>query len=356
VEAFWQLSGNVKGVGAFMAALPVLGGFKILKDVVRISIISSPEDKGFPVRLFSAINREKINLPYLTSVYFDNTWGLNVIVEGSHEERTLRLIQSTFGKGFQASPARSAVLSLFPHKNNPAVAGTLVETLASHGVAWEALASSPSAVSVVLEERLVERASDALFGPFDFSAYRTPSDWKLAQKGKEMLYKEVVASYQEKRPKVYGLNYRDSQNLFIVEVDRKGIASFGRALKSAASRGFNLSFLASSPDNHGKVNIFFCLPKPGNGVYQDSMRELARDKRIANVCSAAMFSMTGPHFGDRYGIASELLNTLNKAGIELTALTCTIASVRGVVDPHQIQSAIKAIKSCFEVPAVIKRD
>jgi hypothetical protein len=33
-----------------MAALPVLGGFKILKDVVRISIVSSPEDKGFPAR------------------------------------------------------------------------------------------------------------------------------------------------------------------------------------------------------------------------------------------------------------------------------------------------------------------
>lgn len=338
-----------------MAALPVLGGFKILKDVVRISIISSPEDKGFPIRLFSAITREKVNLPYLTSVYYDNSWGLNVIVEGLDEERTLGLIQSTFGEIFQVSP-RNAILSLFPHKNNPAIAGALVETLAEHGVEWEALANSPSAVSVVLEEKFVDRASDALFGPFSFSAYRTPSDWKLAQKGKEELYKEVVASYQEKRPKVYGLNYRDSQNLFIVEVDRKGIASFGRALKSAASRGFNLSFLASSPDNHGKVNIFFCLPKSGKGIYQDSMRELARDIQIASVYSAAMFSMTGPHFGDRYGIASELFNTLNKEGIDLVAMTCTIASVRGVVHTHQIESAIQAIKSCFEVPAVIKKD
>jgi aspartokinase len=339
-----------------MAALPVLGGFKILKDVVRISITSSPEDKGFPVELFSAITREKINLPYLTSVYSDNSWGLNVIVEGPDEARTLRLIQSTFGKIFQVSPTRSAVLSLFPHKNNPAIAGALFETLGEHGVEWEALANSPSAVSVVLEEKFVDRASDALFGPFSFSAYRTPSDWKLAQKGKEKLYKEVVASYQEKRPKVYGLNYRDSQNLFIVEVDRKGIGSFGRALKSAASQGFNLSFLASSPDNHGKVNIFFCLPKSGKGICQDSMRELARDIQIASVYSAAMFSMTGPHFGDRYGIASELLNTLNQAGIELTAMTCTIASVRGVVHTDQIESAIQAIKSCFEVPAVIKKD
>jgi aspartokinase len=69
-----------------------------------------------------------------------------------------------------------------------------------------------------------------------------------------------------------------------------------------------------------------------------------------------MFSMTGPHFGDRYGIASELLNSLNRAGIELTAMTCTMASVRGVVHTHQIESAIQAIKSRFEVPAVTKKD
>jgi aspartokinase len=339
-----------------MSALPVLGGFKILKDVVRISILSSPEDKGFLLDLFSAITREKINLPFLTSVFNDNSWGLNVIVEGPDEERTLRLIQGAFGKIFRVSPTRSAVLSLFPHKNNPAIAGALFETLAEQGVEWEALANSPSAVSVVLEEKLVDMASDALFGPFRFSAYRTPSDWKLAQRGKEKLYKEVVASYQEKRPKVYGLNYRDSQNLFIVEVDRKGTGSFGRALKSAASQGFSLSFLASSPDHHGKVNIFFCLPKWGQGIYQNPMRELARDIQITRVYSAAMFSMTGPHFGDRYGIASELLNSLNRAGIELTAMTCTMASVRGVVHTHQIESAIQAIKSRFEVPAVTKKD
>jgi aspartokinase len=77
---------------------------------------------------------------------------------------------------------------------------------------------------------------------------------------------------------------------------------------------------------------------------------------LEEVHSAAMFSMTGPHFGDRYGIASELLRTLNNSGIDLLAFTCTIASIRGVIPMHQIEQAIQAIKNCFEVPAVTKKD
>jgi aspartokinase len=338
-----------------MTALPVLGGFKILKDVVLISLISSPGTQDFPVRFFNAVAGEKINLPYLTSIYNGNSWGLNVVVEGSDKPRTLRLIRAAFGKVFQVSP-RSAILSLFPHKNNPAITGVLFETLAQRGVEWEALANSPSAVSVVLREEFLDRASDALFGPFSFSAYRTPSDWKLAQRGKEKLYKEVVASYREKKPKVYGLNYRDSQDLITIEVSRKDIASFGKAMKSFASLGLDLSFLASSLEEHGKARIFFCLPRRGKEIYQGLIRDPASDIRIASVHSAAMFSVTGPHFGDRYGIASELLNTLSKAGIDLMALTCTIASIRGVVQTRQIEPAIQAIRGGFEVPAVVKKD
>ena len=338
-----------------MTALPILGGFKILKDVVRISIVSPPEDASFPSRFCGAIAKEGINLPYFTFVYNKNSWGMNVVVEALDEERTVRLIGDKFGKFFEVSPGK-AILSLFPHKNNPAVTGTLFETLTERGFTPEALANSPSAVSVVLRGEFLSQVSDALFGPFSFSAYRTPSDWKLAQKGKEQLYKEVVASYQEKRPKVYGLNYRQSQTLLVVRLDISRIGSFGKILKGLAPLALDLSFLASSPDDHGAVHIFFCLPKSVEKFQNDLLKTSDSGIHLEEVNPAAMFSMTGPHFGDRYGIASELLRTLNHSGIDLLAFTCTIASIRGVIPMHQIEQTIQAIKSCFEVPAVTKKD
>jgi hypothetical protein len=83
-----------------MTALPILGGFKILKDVVRISIVSPPEDESFPSRFCGAIAKERINLPYFTFVYNRNSWGMNVVVEALDEERTVRLIEDLFGKFF----------------------------------------------------------------------------------------------------------------------------------------------------------------------------------------------------------------------------------------------------------------
>lgn len=338
-----------------MTALPILGGFKILKEVVRISIVSPPEDESFPSRFCGAIAKERINLPYFTFVYNRNSWGMNVVVEALDEERTVHLIEALFVKFFEVSPGK-AILSLFPHKNNPAVTGTLFETLTQQGFAPEALANSPSAVSVVLKEEFLSQASDALFGPFSFSAYRTPSDWKLAQKGKEQLYKEVVASYQEKKPKVYGLNYRKSQTLLVARLRISRIGAFGKILKELAPMALDLSFLASSPVDHGEIHIFFCLPKSGEKFQNTLLKSSDSEIHIEEVNSAAMFSMTGPHFGDRYGIASELLRTLDNSGIDLLAFTCTIASIRGVVPMHQIEPAIQAIKNCFEVPAVIKKD
>jgi aspartokinase len=279
---------------------------------------------------------------------------VNAIVEAPDEERTSRLIQDAFGKIFNMSP-KNAILSLFPHKNNPAITGTLFETLAEKGLELGALANSPSAVSVVLKEKFLNQASDALFGPFTFSAYRTPSDWKLAQKGKEQLYREVVASYQERKPKVYGLNYRDNQSLILIRMDARSIGSLGSILKALASPTTSLSFLASGPDDHGKMNIFFCLPKSAERFTEKLLNTWESDIYIKGVTSVGMFSMTGPHFGDRYGIADELLRALDKSGIDLLAFTCAIASIRGVVPAHQIEAVIRAIKGCFEVPDVIRK-
>ncbi len=114
------------------------------------------------------------------------------------------MILENYGKIFTVAP-RSAVLSIFPHRRNPEISARLFEAFEHQSLEPDALANSPSTLSVVLNQDMIDSASHALFEPFTFSAYQTPEDWKLAQLGKEKLYKEVVASYQEKKPKVYGL-------------------------------------------------------------------------------------------------------------------------------------------------------
>jgi len=332
-----------------------LGGFKVLKEVTRILLVSPGESGVLPLRLFRALADQKINLPYATCVSDDRAWGLTLAVDAVNAVGTSAALVTAISER-PALQYGGAILSIFPHRKNPEITRALFEAFRREGVAPDALASSPSAISVVLDERILNRASSALFGPFTFSAYRTPADWKLAQKGKEQLCKEVVASYQETRPKVYGLEVQDAQALLKIKLDRGQIAALGPAFGRLARPGLSLTFLATSPCRESNQDqISFCLPLSEEDFCQQVLREAAPLLDLRNIAPAAVFSMNGPHFGDRYGIISELLTAFETCGVELLGLSCTIASVTGVVPSAQLAAAVEAIRGRFDIPSVIER-
>ena len=339
-----------------MTAPERLGGFKILKEVTRISMVL-PEDSGFsPLLVCRAVAEKKINLPYFTSVYDGEGWGLNLIVEARDEGGICRVLEEKFGKIFDFTP-KSAVLSIFPHKKNPEITGKLCEVFDREGLEPDAMATSPSTISIVIREGILAKASEALFEPFTFSAYRTPTDWKLAQNGKEQLYKEVVASYQEQRPKVYGLEYYEGQDFIEIRADRKILGSVGASFRGFARSGLSLIFFTTSPTGKdGKGVLAFCLPMSQSRAYGRVVQQIAPAVDIKGVSSVAIFSMNGPHFGDRHGIARELLTALQDRGIHHLALSCTIASISGVVPSQHMSSAMQAIQERFEVPSITRRE
>jgi aspartokinase len=338
-----------------MAPQTRLGAFKILKEVEWISLNQSKSDHEFSSEFFYLTAREKINLPFLTFKNEDSVLGLNVIVDSHNAQTISSLIENNFGK-INYSTAKAAILSIFPHKSNPEIIGGLLEVFGKEGIEPMTLANSPSAISIVLKEDLINKASAALFDPFSFSAYRTPSDWKAVQKGKEKLYKEVVASYQEKRPKVYALEWQDQQDLLHVKLKSLDLAIMGATFKDFAQMGLLLTFLISGLSQEmGKTDLVFCLPQTKKFNYADMIRKLLPEDVTVDVSNVAYFSMNGPHFGDRYGIVRDLLNAFINAKIELSALSCSIASITGVLPAEQIHSAIQAIQGCFEVPSVIKK-
>lgn len=331
-----------------------LGGFKVLKDVARISLVLPNKTDESPAKLTRLIMKGKINLPYFTCMHDGGLWGVNMAAESLDEGRLISLIAEAYGNSFILAP-KSAILSIFPHRKNPEVPGSLLSVFGKRGLEAEALANSPSAISVVLRSKSLGPASDALFEPFSFSAYRTPADWKLAQKGKEELYKEVVASYQEKRPKVYGLEYHEHQALMKVPLkDSIDIGRLGSCFKEFAGLDLNLTFLTTCPSSDREV-LAFCLPYSEEKTIARILEEAVPDSELKCIAPAAVFSMNGPHFGDRHGIANELLTALEKSGVELLGLNCTIASITAVVRSPQMQQTVEAIQTCFEVPTVIKK-
>ncbi len=332
-----------------------LGGFKVLKDVTLISLVSPEEMGDLPLRLCRAIADEKMNLPYVSVIHNGRSWGMHIMLDAANRTPATQLVDKELGS-MASSVSESAILSIFPHRSNPTVVGSLLEVLDREGIDTQSYSNSPSAVSAVVKRELIRKAGNALFNAFNFGAYRTPEDWKLAQKGKEQLYREVVASYQEKKPKVYGLEIREGLEFIRIRLAGGGIGQIGTALRELSQQGGNLTFICKHPCRlEGAEDLFIGLPPSSDRPNAEVMSRMAPQSVIDTFYPVATFSMNGPHFGDRYGIAGELLRVIKKGGIDLLALNCSIASIIGVVPLDQIQPAIRAIQECFEVPSVTQK-
>jgi aspartokinase len=332
-----------------------LGGFKILKDVVRISPIYPNPEIHSTCRLCQALAEEKINLPFITCLYDCHSWGFHIMLEASDAMRASHVIKESFGRIFFDN-SKSFILSIFPHKRDPEITSLLFETFDSGGLEPDVLANSPSAISIVLKEEYLSKVDQALFSPFSFSAYRTPADWKLAQKGKEKLYKEVVASYQEQRPKVYGLEVHENQAFIRVKYIKGHLSQLGPLFKEFARLGLNLTFIATCPgEREEKGLLAFCVPAPESESGTHIIGKIVPGLDVDSVSPVSVFSMNGPHFGDRYGIAKELLTAFMQENIDFLGLSCTIASITGIVSSHHLESATNAIQTCFEVPSITKK-
>jgi aspartokinase len=332
----------------------MLGGFKILQGMAGFSLVRSVKSGYSPAQICRAITRKRINLSYLSLIHNGQFWGLYTIFDPIDGPKLSPLLEETTGKRISYSSG-TAVVSLFPHKNDPDITGRLLEILGKTDVMPDSMANSPSAISLVLKERHLDTIKKGLFESFTFSAYRTPEDWKLAQKGKEDVYKEVIASYQEQKPKVYGLEYYDSSELLQATISDQHMPPLGTAFKGYAQAGLNLILSSICPYGYKAKILSFCLPELTSGSNAGSIKTSHLTKPVNRLAPVAVFSMNGPHFGDRYGIASGLLTAFEENHINLLCLNCTIASIIGVVPYRQLDSCIRTIKGYFDVPGVIKR-
>jgi len=328
-----------------MSSQTRLNGSKVLKGAASLTLLLDPDQGEGPLRLSRAVADAEINLPYVTLVREGAHWIVTLSVDGPDKTRIHALLDEGKSWRILGRESRCMVLSLFPHQSNPRVPALLFEAFGKSGVEVQGAANSPSALSLLLRQDLLDEVSALLFETFQFSSYRTPGEWKAAQEGKEVLYKEVVASYQEKQPKVYGLTCFENQLFVSGFTSEKTLVSAGAALHEAATAGLRLNFFTACPSAAGGMKVLYCLPAR-------TIEETAPPSPAHT--PAAVFTMNGPHFGDRYGIASELLEAFHKRGIGLLALNCTVASITGAVGASDLEPAIEAVQTCFEVPSVIR--
>jgi aspartokinase len=245
------------------------------------------------------------------------------------------------------------VLSIFPHDQNPRVTGALLGFLGREGIRPQGLASSPSAMTVLISAMDMEKVIDGLFEAFDFSAYESPFDWHAAYRGKEQVFKEIICSYEEQVIKIYGVASRPDLDFWHIPIPFSQLSHVGGALISLAEEGMKLPFLVGQSGPEMSLLIGFCL---ASGQREQIGRILAfhlPDVNLVHDDSVTVVSLHGPHFGDRYGIAYALVKTLHDAAIQAVAISCAVSSISLVIFNSELERALQAIENVFEVPGAV---
>lgn len=311
------------------------------------------------VGICAPLAREKINLTFLTHVpgsegQHSNTVFCTDLQAGASSHLLVRTHHGNQGV-FHLYPG-TCIITLYPHDKRPEIAGYFLRSLARAKTIIHGLASSPAAISGVLSLTAKDRAIQQLFRQFQFPTHRSPAEFYAAQPPPEELVRAVVAAYQEKVVKIYCLVRETDLTLGEVSIPSvRALADFGAALVALGEQGLRLYFLVALPALAKRELRFAICLRAANAARNGSaeLNQVMHSRLPGSIARqqnpvAAIF-IHGPHFGDRYGIAHTLVEALEKAGIALLALSCTVSSISVIINQQDLAPAVQLLEKTFAV-------
>jgi aspartokinase len=306
-------------------------------------------------RVCAPLALNQINLNLLAHVAGDRQFLCTAAASG---EAAFTLIRAgaEAGAAVHFRPG-TAIISIFPHDKRPDVIGNFIRSLARARVMIHGLASSPSAISAVVTSQKGKAVVRQLFRDFHFSAFQSPEEFFAAQSPLEELVRKVVAEYQEKTIKVYWLVPQSDLDLWGMAVSSTDIlAGFADVLLELGSLGLKIPFLVAIPARQSNEFILCFSTASSQSLEERSphirrlLQKLLPDLRPLSLTPVAGIFLHGPHFGDRYGIAQTLVESLEKTNIPLLALSCTISSISLIIRQQELAAAQLVLGNTFASP------
>ena len=316
-----------------------LRGIKVQNDCSFLSG-SGDSDPDFVEKLCWQWAARKINLALLAHI----SEGARVAAAPCRMEP-----DGDFPGGLRIHPDVGTV-SVFPHEQRPDIMGRLLKVLAGENIFPYAIASSPSALSVVVSSEKIEDFTRNLFAPFEFPDLYTAGEWHAAYMGQAHILKEIVCSYQEEIIKVYNVNTLGDLSFRGFGAGLEELGRLGGALEMMRNQGLAVPFLVGIMEAPGRLRFALAIKCEHSKSVDRLLTEHLPDTELTKAGPAASFTLHGPHFGDRFGIAHALVKSVAKAGVRPLAISCAVSSLSVIVEAQDLDSSLEALSAGFDIP------
>ncbi|MCF8065360.1 MAG: hypothetical protein K9K36_08965 [Desulfarculaceae bacterium] len=157
---------------------------------------------------------------------------------------------------------------------------------------------------------------------------------------------ETVAVYFEKPVRTYGLKARLGNVALSLECTAAGLTGLTDALAALEPP---LQLVSCSLMWEGDLALLqVCLPQDQARRLEEAVAQA--EARIAGCSPADVINLQGPHFGDRWGLASEALRGLESAGIDPFCVLGVTHTLQVTMAPENNQAALEGLGRGFCAP------
>lgn len=154
------------------------------------------------------------------------------------------------------------------------------------------------------------------------------------------------------KPEIGGILHRtDLAEIGLLSIpNRPGVA--GMALDALGAKRINVLLIVQLVDPGDMAHIVLCVAEAdleGALSALEAIRAQVGAAQLVHQTQAAMVSIFGPEFHERPGMAGAMFSALAKAGIDIRAISTSIATVSCVIDRESARDAIEALREAFDV-------
>jgi hypothetical protein len=164
---------------------------------------------------------------------------------------------------------------------------------------------------------------------------------------------ETIAVYWEPVIKTYGFMEKIGLSLFKIFGPVERMAVWGERLQEWGGAGDGLIMLVGSRINDNALQFDLLFEPKGvdrYGALLEKWRQAEPRITLQIETPVELIYFHGPHYGDRYGIASAALEALAVQAVPVLAMACTGASVYLVLAEGTADQAREGLGRAFKTP------
>lgn len=335
-----------------------IGGLRFSSEQTQLELAGfSPDFRQF-VSFLDGLAEDQINLPFLCLNTIFGTRASVCMARKDFEQQREQL--SDFLLRDLVTPPwipSTGSLTLFPHQSRLKILGALLEIFGKNRFPLYSLCSSISALVVNTDYHQLGPAAEAMEALFQLPENHSP--FRQQAEGNDIINQvvdgdhsnvvETAAAYWEPVIKIYGSSVKKDLLMTTAHINESQLSLAGIQLQAVDSGKavFEMALMQRVDDKTYKLGLLY------DSRLADDYHTFfsSRDTLFAQPDHrpAELLYLHGPHFHDRYGVASAALRNLQKKN-ELYAVGCAGTSIYLIIPSKKARLCADALEKIFIVP------